>query len=91
MIERKTYLEMCQKVSVRPSGVLGIKKYIPDDLKVVYGDVSYYPVSLNISFDKFGKAVNTAIIHSMKANSTLSVNLKDVCEYVLSDCFQKHP
>ena len=69
---------MCQKVSVLPSGVLGIKQNISDDLKVIYDGVAYYPMSINIGFDNYGKVINTAIIHSLKANSTLSVNLKDV-------------
>lgn len=81
MIERKTYLEMCQKVSVLPSGVLGIKQNVPDDLKVVYEGIEYYPVSLDISFDKDGKVINTAIIHSLCANSIIERNLKDISIY----------
>lgn len=63
MIERKKYLEMCQMVSVLPSGVFGIKQNVPDNLKVVYDGIAYYPVSLDISFDKDGRVINTAIIH----------------------------
>lgn len=81
MIERKTYLEMCQKVSVLPSGVLGIKQNVPDDLKVVYDGIAYYPVSLDIRFDKDGKVINTAIIHSLCANSIIERNLKDISIY----------
>ena len=81
MIERKTYLEMCQKVSVLPSGVLGIKQNIPNDLKVIYDGVAYYPTSINIGFDNDGKVINTAIIHSLKANSTISAKLEDICVY----------
>ena len=45
MIERKTYIEMCQKVSVLPGGVFGIKQNVPDDLKVVHNGIAYYPIS----------------------------------------------
>lgn len=81
MIERKKYIEMCQKVSVLPSGIFGIKQNVPGDLKVVYDGIAYYPVSLNISFDKEGKVINTAIIHSLHANSIIETNLKDVEAY----------
>ena len=81
MIERKTYLEMCQKVAILQSGVQNLKQNVPDGLKVVYGGIAYYPVSLDISFDKDGKVINTAIIHSLHANSVIERNLKDVSVY----------
>ena len=81
MIERKTYLEMCQKVAVLPSGVLGIKERVPDELKVIYDGVVYYPLSLEISFDKDGKVINTAILHSLTANSIIERNLRSVEVY----------
>ncbi len=81
MIDRKTYLEMCQKVAVLPSGVLGIKEKVPEDLKVIYDGIVYYPLSLEISFDKDGKVINTAILHSLTANSIIERNLKDVSVY----------
>lgn len=81
MIERKEYLEMCQKVSVLPGGIFGIKQNVPDDLKVVYDGIAYYPVSLDIRFDKYGRVINTAIIHSLRANSVIERNLKDIRFY----------
>ena len=72
---------MCQKVAVLPSGVLGIKQNVPNDLKVVYDGIVYYPLSLDISFDKDGKVINTAILHSLTANSVIERNLKDVSVY----------
>ena len=81
MIERKTYLEMCQRVSVLTGGIFGIKQNVPDNLKVVYDGIAYYPVSLDISFDKDGRVINTAIIHSLRANSVIEINLKDIRPY----------
>jgi hypothetical protein len=81
MIDRKTYLEMCQKVAALPSGVLGIKEKVPDDLMVVYDGVTYYLLSLEISFDNAGNVINTAVIHSLIANSVTRRNLKDVSVY----------
>ena len=81
MIERKIYLEMCQKVAILQSGVQNLKQNVPDGLKVVYDGIAYYPVSLDISFDKDGKVINTAIIHSLYANSVIERNLKDISVY----------
>ena len=81
MIERKAYLEMCQKVAILPNGVQNLKQNVPDELKVVYEDIAYYPVSLDISFDKGGKAINTAILRSLTANSIIERNLKDISVY----------
>lgn len=81
MIERKKYLEMCQRVAMLPSGVQNLKQNVPDNLKVVYDGIVYYPVSLDISFDKDGKVINTAILHSLTANSIIERNLKDVSVY----------
>ena len=78
MIDRKLYLEMCQKVAVLPSEILGIKRNVPDDLKVVYNNVVYYPISIEIGFNEKGKVINTAIIHSLIANSVVKTNLGDL-------------
>ena len=81
MIERKTYLEMCQKVAILQSGVQNLKQNVPDGLKVVYDGIVYYPVSLDISFDEDGKVINTAILHSLTANSVIERDLKDISVY----------
>ena len=81
MIERKTYLEMCQRVAILPRGVQNLKQNVPDELKVVYEGIAYYPMSLDISFDEDGKVINTAIIHSLCANSVIERNLKDISVY----------
>ena len=80
MIERKTYLEMCQKVSVIPSGVFRIKQNVPDDLKVVHNGIAYYPISYTLSFDN-GRPTHTATLHDLKANSIINANLETVTKY----------
>ena len=72
---------MCQRVAVLPSGIFGIKQNVPDNLKVAYAGIAYYPVSVDISFDKDGRVINKAIIHSLCANSIIETNLKDVEAY----------
>ena len=80
-MQRDIFLQMCQRVAVLPSGVQNLKQNVPDNLKVVYEGIAYYPVSLDISFDKEGNAINTAILHSLTANSVIERNLKDVSVY----------
>lgn len=67
MIDRKTYLEMCQAVSA----ILGNRtaNEIPDSLMVVYDGHDYYPIAYSISFDRHGNTVHTATIHDRFANS----------------------
>lgn len=79
-MDRKLYLEMCQKVSVLPSGVLGIKQNVPDDLKVVHNGIAYYPISYKLSFDN-GRPTHTAIIHDMRANSIMNADLEAITKY----------
>lgn len=88
MIDRKIYLEMCQRVAMLPNGTLGIKKNIPDNLKVVYDGVVYYPLSLEISFNGDGEVINTAILHSLTANSVVDRNLLSIS--LFKDNLDKH-
>ena len=80
MIDRREYLEMCQRVSALPSGVFGIKQNVPDDLKVVHNGIEYYPIAYKLSFDK-GRPTHTAILHDLKANSIMNANLETVTKY----------
>ena len=80
-IERNEFLQMCQKVSVLKNGVCGIKENVPDELKVIYNGIAYYPVSYELSFDDKGNVRHTAILHDLKANSIMNVNLERVTKY----------
>lgn len=67
MIDRKTYLEMCQACSV----IFGKKSVenIPKSLLVSYDGHEYYPVCYSLCFDCNGNAVHRATIHDLHANS----------------------
>ena len=80
-MERKLYLELCQKVSVLKNGICGIKENAPDELKVIYNGIAYYPVSYELSFDDKGNVRHTAILHDLKANSITSADLERVTKY----------
>lgn len=79
-MQRDIFLQMAQKVSVLKNGICGIKENVPDELKVIYNGILYYPVSYELSFDK-GQPTHTAILHDLKANSITSANLEKVIKY----------
>ena len=80
-MDRKLYLELCQKVSVLKDGVCGIKENVPNELMVVYNDIKYYPVAYELSFDDKGNIRHTAILHDLYANSITSADLGRVTKY----------
>lgn len=81
MIDRKKYLQMCQRCSALPNGICGIKESVPDNLKVVYDGIVYYPQAYKLSFDNKGQTIHTAILHDLKANSITKCKLERVEKY----------
>ena len=79
-MERTEYLELCQKVSVLPDRICGIKDKVPVELLVVYNDITYYPEKYTLSFDK-GQPIHTAILHDLYANAITEANLERVKRY----------
>ena len=79
-MQRDIFLKMCQKVSLLPGGVFGIKQNVPDDLKVVHNGIAYYPISYKLSFEN-GRPTHTAILHDLQANSITSADLERVTKY----------
>ena len=73
-MQRNDFLKMCQKVSVLPDGVMHTKKDVPKELRVVFGGHEYYPEYLEIKFDN-GQARNIAVLHELKANCRMCVQL----------------
>lgn len=60
--------------------MLSVKNNVPDNLRVVYGGIEYYPVSYTLAFDSNGATRHIATIHDMKANCVHDVLLKDLEE-----------
>ena len=67
-MERKQYLELCQK---HAAGC---------DVKVLYKDAEYHPCRYELGFDGSGKSIHTAILKDLKVNSLLYCRLEDVKE-----------
>ena len=80
-IERTLFLQMCQKCSVLPSGICGIKENVPDDLKVEHNGIIYNPQAYKLSFDNKGGVLHPAILHDLKVNAIIECILERVAIY----------
>lgn len=77
-IERKEYLEWCRDCAVRPKGMFGIRQNVPDNRKVVFDGIEYYPQGYLLSFDENGSVVHTAVLHDLKTNAIVYCSLDKV-------------
>ena len=83
-IDRKEFLQICQKVSVLPETTMHIKTAIPPELTVLYEGIQFYPVGYEMTY-KQGISQHTAILHDMKVNNIVKVKLERVKKYVNTD------
>ena len=67
-MERKRYLELCQKFA------------IGQDIKVEYNGALYRPWKYELGFDNKGKSIHTAILCDINSNSIVYCELRDVKE-----------
>jgi hypothetical protein len=65
-MERKTYLESCQKFAV------GM------DVFVMHDGIRYRPVSLSLWFDKKGSCHNTAVLKDLNGKAVINCRVEDV-------------
>lgn len=76
-MDRKDFLQICQKVSVLPETTMHIKAAMPTELTVLYEGIQFYPVGYEMTF-KQGISQHTAILHDMKSHSVSYVDLSKV-------------
>jgi hypothetical protein len=67
-MERKQYLELCQKYAV------GF------DIKVKHKNIEYHPYRYELGFDDKGNLIHTAILKDLKANSVVYAILENIKE-----------
>ena len=67
-MERKRYLELCQKYAVGC------------DIRVLYKDTEYHPYRYELGFDDKGNSIHTAILMDKCKFSVLYCKLEDVKE-----------
>ena len=76
-MDRKEYLELCQKVSMLRVGIGGIVENVPRELMVIYDNIAYYPLSYELSYDK-GIPQHNVILHGLRSHSIVKANLSKV-------------
>lgn len=69
-MERKQYLELCQKYAVG------------GDIRVKYKDIEYHPYRYELGFDDKRNSIHTAILKDLKANSVVYTMLENVEECI---------
>ena len=69
-MERKRYLELCQRNAVQPKSVV-----------VWFDGIGYHPIEYRLGFDEKGNSVHRAVLHDLKANSVINCPLMEVEEY----------
>lgn len=67
-MERKRYLELCQKYAVGC------------DIRVKYKGTEYHPYRYELGFNNKGNSIHTAILKDLKANSVVYTMLEEVKE-----------
>ena len=67
-MERKQYLELCQKYA---AGC---------DVRVKYKDAEYHPYRYELGFNDKGNTIHAAILKDLKANSLLYCELENIKE-----------
>lgn len=80
-MERKEYLELCQKVALVKNSSCSDKQQELEKLKVVANDCKYYPVAYELKFDKNGNAIHTAVLHDLNARSVTYCPLEGVKKF----------
>ena len=78
IVDRSKYFEICQKVAILPSGILGMKENVPDELLVDYMGINYYPIGYEITFDNKGNAKHKAILHDLNVSCVIYADLERV-------------
>lgn len=80
-MDRAEFLNLCQRASMIPERIKGVKHNIPKELLVRYNNTTYYPYGYQLTFDNQGNTIHTAILHDMYASSVIYCGLERVDKY----------
>ena len=79
MVDRAQYLQMCRQCAIiKDRDSYGLIDGVPDDLRVIYNGIEYYPLSYTLSFEQDGTTRHSATVHDLRANSTITVRLDEL-------------
>ena len=80
-MDRNKYLHLCRKCAmIKSEGVYGVKSNVPEELRVMFSGVEYYPDYYELKFNSDGTVRHTAVLHDLHANSITHAPLEKVVE-----------
>ncbi len=77
-MDRKIYLEMMRECALLDRGIFDICIDVPDDLRVVWKGIEYYPQAYTLEYDKQGKVTHTCRLHDLSANAVVGAPLHEI-------------
>lgn len=80
-MDRTQFFKMAQKVAVYTNRCNNLSKPLLDDCIVVFNGIKYYPQYDKVGYDEKGEVLNIAILHDLRANSTVECDLEKVTKY----------
>ena len=83
-MDRKEYLQLCQKVSTIKKGNFDARDDVPPELLVKHDNITYYPYAYELSYDN-GQVKHKAILHDLKTNSITYARLDRVMRLECDD------
>lgn len=84
-LDRKIYLELMRRCAILPRGIFGICENVPDEFRVVWKGVEYYPQAYTLEYSESGAIVHTCRLHDLKANAVVGAPLHEVEEKCKAD------
>lgn len=77
-MDRKLYLELMRKCALLERGIFGICLEVPDDLRVVWKGIEYYPEAYTLEYRPDGTTAHTCRLHDLTANAVVGAPLHEV-------------
>lgn len=78
---RDRYIEMCIKANMKIGRYFRVKDVVWEANElVIYKGIKYYPYSYILRFDRNGKALHIAELHSLKTSSVVVTEVDKVEE-----------
>lgn len=81
-MDRKLYLELMRRCAVLPRGIYGICLDVPDELRVVWKGIEYYPEAYTLEFRPDGTIAHTCRLHDLEANAVVGAPLHEVTQKI---------
>lgn len=77
-MERKAYIEMMRRCAMLPRGLFGTVQNVPDELRVVWRGIEYYPEAYMLECRQDGTFAHTCRLHDLTANAVVDAPLQEV-------------